>query len=318
MQLSSRILTALAVLILAVAVVAVRAGSTGTVEAATGTIDVLNVGTCYTTDTDVFAVGACNDGDPLDNDGIADTGDGYNVAGRDAITKVDSVFATYAIDPKTSGDEPRAIAKNADVIKISIEDKGRDKRTGKIYPVGTAQGTQVETNGIGTFLNTEFTGYVKTALTDLADELLVDHDADGDTETSTPKLIQLTSTEANFDRIDGTDGVIANSGDAQFRLTGTGSATHRMAPDGDFYWFGLGPDGDDADNIGDFADLSGDFITLDEDFFEGRKDSIAPWMRVSAAIPAGIQLTVQYIYYQTSEKEDLIGGRKSEANNKTR
>ena len=63
MQLSSRILTALAVLILAVAVVAVRAGSPGTVEAATGTIDVLNVGTCYTTNSDVFAVGACNDGD---------------------------------------------------------------------------------------------------------------------------------------------------------------------------------------------------------------------------------------------------------------
>ena len=106
MQLSSRILTALAVLILAVAVVAVRAGSTGTVEAATGTIDVLNVGTCYTTDTDVFAVGACNDGDALDNDGNAETGDGYSVAGRNTITKADSVFATYSIDPKTSGDEP--------------------------------------------------------------------------------------------------------------------------------------------------------------------------------------------------------------------
>ena len=57
MQLSSRILTALAVLILAVAVVAVRGGSSGTVEAATGTIDVLNVGTCYTTNSDVFTVG---------------------------------------------------------------------------------------------------------------------------------------------------------------------------------------------------------------------------------------------------------------------
>ena len=63
MQLSSRILTALAVLILAVAVVAVRGGSSGTVEAATGTIDVLNVGTCYTTNSDVFAVGECDDGD---------------------------------------------------------------------------------------------------------------------------------------------------------------------------------------------------------------------------------------------------------------
>ena len=57
MQLSSRILTALAVLILAVAVVAVRAGSPETVEAATGDISVLNVGTCYTTNTDAFGVG---------------------------------------------------------------------------------------------------------------------------------------------------------------------------------------------------------------------------------------------------------------------
>ena len=61
MQLSSRILTALAVLILAVTVVAVRAGSPGTLEAATGTIDVVNVGTCYTTSTDVFGLGDCDD-----------------------------------------------------------------------------------------------------------------------------------------------------------------------------------------------------------------------------------------------------------------
>ena len=73
MQLSSRILTALAVLILAVAVVAVRAGSPGTVEAATGTIDVVNVGTCYTTDEEVFGVSDCDDGDE----------DAYLVAGRE-------------------------------------------------------------------------------------------------------------------------------------------------------------------------------------------------------------------------------------------
>ena len=68
MQLSSRILTALAVLILAVAVVAVRAGSPGTLEAATGTIDVVNVGTCYTTSTDVFGLGDCDDGDGNQDD----------------------------------------------------------------------------------------------------------------------------------------------------------------------------------------------------------------------------------------------------------
>ena len=43
-------------------------------------------------------------------------------------------------------------------------------------------------------------------------------------------------------------------------------------------------------------------------------ESIAPWMRVSAQVPALVTINVQYIYYQTSEEEDLIGGRKSEAN----
>ena len=139
MQLSSRILTALAVLILAVAVVAVRAGSPGTVEAATGTINVINVGTCYTTDTDVFNATDCNDGDDDDQADYAGEDDpsGYKVAGRDSATKATAVFATYPIDPKTSGDVPRAILVNSDLIKISIEDKERDKRSGVLYAVGT-------------------------------------------------------------------------------------------------------------------------------------------------------------------------------------
>ena len=125
MQLSSRILTALAVLILAVAVVGVRAASTGTVEAATGTIDVLNVGTCYTTDTDTFAVGACDDGDGA-----------YNVTGRDTISETGTVYATYSHDPKTAADNPRAILENSDLIKVSIQDTGRDVRTPVVLPVG--------------------------------------------------------------------------------------------------------------------------------------------------------------------------------------
>ncbi len=137
MQLSSRILTALAVLILAVAVVAVRTGSPGTVEAATGTIDVLNVGTCYTTSTDVFGVGACDDGD-------GNVGDfaGYDLVLEDnepgAISVVGTVNATYSFDPLTGADSPRGILKNADLIKVSIEDTGRDKRTPVLLPVGDA------------------------------------------------------------------------------------------------------------------------------------------------------------------------------------
>ena len=143
MQLSSRILTAMAVLILAVTVVAVRAGSNQTVDAATGVIDVLNVGTCYTTSDEVFSVSACKDGEIDDTDGDGKIGEddddvdsAYNVAGRKTISEVDNVYATYAIDPKTSGDQPRAILKHADTIKISINDKGRDVRTGKLFSAG--------------------------------------------------------------------------------------------------------------------------------------------------------------------------------------
>ena len=137
MQLSSRILAALAVLILAVAVVAVRAGSPGTVEAATGTIDVVNVGTCYTTSTDVFGLGDCDDGDGNQSD-LA----GFNLGANDndpgEISEVGTVDATYSFDPKTAADSPRGILKNADLIKISIEDTGRDKRTPVLLRVGDA------------------------------------------------------------------------------------------------------------------------------------------------------------------------------------
>ena len=133
MQLSSRILTALAVLILAVAVVAVRAGSPGTVEAATGTIDVLNVGTCYTTDDEVFGEGDCDSGEvDAEGDKVA-----YNVADRDDVSEVGTVYATYSHDPKTAPDSPRAVLENSNLIKISIADSGRDRRTPVLLPAGT-------------------------------------------------------------------------------------------------------------------------------------------------------------------------------------
>ena len=116
-------------LILAVAVVAVRAGSPGTVDAATGTIDVLNVGTCYTTDDEVFVVADC----------VADiTGDDYDVADRDEIVEVGAVYATYSFDPLTAPDSPRGILYNSNLIKISIADSGRDERTPILLAAGNA------------------------------------------------------------------------------------------------------------------------------------------------------------------------------------
>ena len=76
----------------------------------------------------MFGVGDCNDGDDNmgDNEGFdlvtGDTADG-------AISQVGTVSATYSFDPKTAADSPRGILTNSDLIKISIQDTGRDKRT---------------------------------------------------------------------------------------------------------------------------------------------------------------------------------------------
>ena len=288
-------------LILAVTVVAVQAGSPGTVEAATGDISVLNVGTCYTTNTDAFAVGACKDGQLEEQDDGEPADTAYNVGGRDSITKVDTVYATYAIDPKTSGDQPRAILKNSDLIKISIEDSGRDKRTGVLYAVQGAQESELNVEGAqATLIQT-----LGTLVDGLSDGTKKNLDADLDT------LEIGVTNAATFDR--GGNDTIGASGLYQFRLTGPGSTTHPMAPkdDGKVYWFGTTVSDDTTTPL---RNLTDEFIELDEDLNSGTFESIAPWMRVSAQVPAGVTINVRFIYYQTSEEEDLIGGRKSEAN----
>ena len=326
MQLSSRILTALAVLILAVAVVAVRGGSSGTVEAATGTIDVLNVGTCYTTSTDVFGVGDCDDGDTNSED---DGNAGYSVAGRDTIIKADSVFATYAIDPKTSGDQPRAIAKYADVIKISIEDEGRDKRTGKLYAVsGITPTALADTSGTTPVSSAAGKTVIRAiGLDSMAEDGLFEaipvttpptsRSVDNSIIVLSPPAGDTTTLFNNSDG--GTSGDITSSGNATFRLEGDNSTAHPMASEDDrgkFYWFGtvdLNNDGTTTDPGDGFQNLTGQYIELDEDQAPGVVDSIAPWMQVTASIPDGAGIQVEYIYYQTSEEEEIIGGKNKDA-----
>ena len=292
MQLSSRILTALAVLILAVAVVAVRAGSPGTVEAATGTIDVLNVGTCYTTNDDAFSAGDCMDG--FEDDAVTGVEPEYNVGGVKTITEVESVFATYAIDPKTSGDAPRGILTHSDLIMISIEDKGRDKRTGVLFRVGATPGATPNT-AIDDARET-----IDLALGRLSADLF----GDADDDPATPDILQLTS-ESDDNQVFFTGSAIGSSGTDQFLLSGDGSNGYPMAPEGDgkVYWFG-------QVHGGTFGDLK-DYVELDEDLSTGEADDLAPWMRVTASVPEGDGngVDIQYIYYQTSEQEEIVGGK---------
>ena len=44
------------------------------------------------------------------------------------LIEVETLYATYAHDPKTGAESPRAIIEDGDLLRISITDSGRDRR----------------------------------------------------------------------------------------------------------------------------------------------------------------------------------------------
>ena len=332
MQLSSRILTALAVLILAVAVVAVRAGSSGTLEAATGTIDVVNVGTCYTTDDEVFEVGDC----VADKRGRCD----YDVAGRDEIVEVGTVYATYAHDPLTAPDNPRGVLYNSNLIKISIADSGRDKRTPILLAAGDAP---VDNEGVMCAIATpcvfdqedfadsadvEEKGYLQIIRDDLDDNTIsLDNvgmrwqkrAASGAAGTFNDVFVETGNgvIDGIAIRIRGGDATPANSPYKPMDVADGSLVT--------FYGRVTPEDGDDAnetvgdEEVGRLRKL-GEFV-LDEDVGSGRIDDedgpdsreVAPWLSIQKSITVNASVNLMYIVYRTSEFETLIGGKDGKA-----
>ena len=92
-------------------------GATDDVSAATGTIDALNVGTCTTTNADDFDLGDCTQPDAF-----------FQQVPLEDLIEVDTLYATYAHDPSTAAEAPRAILTDGDLLMISITDTGRDRR----------------------------------------------------------------------------------------------------------------------------------------------------------------------------------------------
>ena len=308
MQLSSRILTALAVLILAVAVVAVRAGSPGMVEAATGTIDVLNVGTCYATDGEVFGASDCDAGDEAED---------YEVTGRDDVSEVATVFATYSHDPKTAPDNPRAVLENSNLIKISIADPGRDKRTPVLLPAGDAPAANPD---------------------DCVGDACVFSREDDD-ETPADESGYLEIIQGTYSDLDGvTEPSMSwqmrsvTNNNAAFNITGPGVDTgisiirDNTDPPVDYmpmdvaddslisFWGTIDPDGNGSEPAGALINLKGQ-LKLDEDVGAGgtgdmaeEGSSVAPWLSIQKSIVAGTTIKLMYIVYHTSEYETLIGG----------
>ena len=145
MSMKSKMLGALALLTLIGALFVMQSAEqyTPTVDAATGTIDALNVGTCLTTNDDVFK-GDCK---ILMND---ESGTANDWEVRAKKTEVKTLYATYAHDPKTASDEPRAILTDSDLLEISISDPGRDRRTGVL--IRGAHNASALTTGSGATL----------------------------------------------------------------------------------------------------------------------------------------------------------------------
>ena len=124
-------LTALSALAAAVvAVVAVSSSGILSAQSATTTIDLLNVGLCVTTDDSVFKESDCDDGSGSDTT--------FTVGDRDEIVERETVYATYAHDPISASERPRAILRNSDLVKVTITDKGRDRRRSVLYPAAIA------------------------------------------------------------------------------------------------------------------------------------------------------------------------------------
>ena len=311
MQLSSRILTALAVLILAVAVVAVRAGSPGTVDAATGTINALNVGTCYATSTDIFEVEDCDDGD----------GDGeYDVAGRDSLSEAGKLYATYAYDPKTAPDSPRGVLMYSNLIKVSISDSQRDKRTPVLLAVdGVDNAALIAANLVD-----------DTGTTDI-DESTVEPAEDSPLATIRGDFggIKLDDPTFRWERRDANDPFVFTS-TTQRTVNGITidkkTSTDPIRPmftvegnDSPISLYGMfDADGDDTASDAEFKKLN-TYLAIDEDVGPGRvgvtdgPGEVSPWFSVLVSIPADATVTLQYVVYETSEREVLVGGLKETA-----
>ena len=338
MQRTANLITALTALALAVAFVTGVHFQTQRTDAAAGTIAAINVGTCHTTDASVLDEADCNPHRQIFQ---------FNRDSLDNAFEVDELYATYAHDPKTADEPPRAILKDADLIKISIKDEGRDVRSGVIvnsYDTTNAIGgssdmwaalnlaSEVrpdlddpasptptpETEGAVS----RFGGVVAAAISqyDYPEEAINDP-----TKTDVPVPQTAYRFTLSGDLADRTAVTITEPGIEEILFVpvgGTFDASDAAtafkpiasgANRGEMRFFGSvenhGPDG--VDGGGDDLDIPfGEldrFLTWDEDVEPGTPEA-APAVSIQANLRAGDTLTLRAIYYLTSEVEYMLGG----------
>ena len=246
-------------------------------DAATGVIDALNVGTCLTTNEKVFEDEPCD---------LHDSSDDWEI--RDEVEEVSTLYATYAHDPKTGWDGPRAILEDSDLLKVSISDPGRDKRSPVLVRAER---------------------YDPPITDDLAEikRLLVKRD-----------LIESDDT-VNFESQ--TRLIVRESlGDAWIEASGShtlimdyGVSYSPMDVDGNIRFFGCVTS---TTNTTCALDTSGDdkltditsTLQVDEDRSAGSASPlVAPWLLVNASVPTDRRVIIYAMYYETSGRESMSG-----------
>ena len=318
-SMKSKMLGALALFTLIGALFVMQSAATSTprADADTGTIHALNVGTCLATDSEIFEKAGCM----LSGDGTA-MGDQAAVKWevRKEVEQVSTLYATYAFDPKTASDEPRAILNESDLLKISIADSGRDKRTGVLV-----RGASNNDNNIG---DDDTVGSLAALIRkDLSDDDLdfpVTPDPDPAVTTDGDDDIKFNlEDDPNPNRSDGiwifrgvfATSIIENSGNVTLNFSRAGSPDggtgdwlfEPMDVDGAIRFYGCVSTDNDCTDADDTLQLL-DGIKVDEDAAQGNNGgNTAPWLAVNANVPANSDLVILAIYYETSDREILEG-----------
>ena len=327
----SKMLGALALLTLIGALFVMQSADrhTPTADAAAGSIAALNVGTCLTTDDDISWY--------KEDETECNLSGGSGAAiweVRDEIAEVSNLYATYAHDPKTSSDEPRAILMDSDLIKISIHDADRDKRTGVLIR-GASIGNTIPVAGVGTN-NTDNQYIDDDASGSLGEVISEDLGDDFDYQRGDPDLETAGTTAGEDEDIKLTHGILSETvvhiqGNVTSSIiNGSGSVTLNFdradAPNGEPFkpgdfnvehgaivrFYGcldltVGTAGT-CDGEEKIVNLK-DYISVDEDASNGEASGdIAPWLGVNVSIPHTGNILILAIYYRTSVVENLVGG----------
>lgn len=305
-------LTALSALAAAVvAVVAVSSSGILSAQSATTTIDLLNVGMCVTTDDSVFKESDCDDGDG---------GNTFTVGDRDEIVERETVYATYAHDPISASERPRAILQNSDLIKVTITDKGRDRRRSVLYPAAIASNSSYATLLDGAN-GAPVVAKIKSLIGDSNfAEMLTDEQ----------NISEFESTDITLYRpsVGTGQAVINDSGTASLNFKRAAGSNTDFLPLSDdeendvVLFFGFEVDDGMASTVDDVTKAqarvanmkilgagSAETLIADEDRSSGGGDT-PPWLTVLANVPNGKDLVIVAVLYETSDEEVILGGAK--------